>query len=74
MRQIQEKLKFMNTYPFLRVASVVESHDDAPQWYVLPLKKIGRNRMDEGKIVQTSYKFFFFYLLWLLIKPSKIFA
>ena len=29
----------MNTYPFLRVASVVESHDDAPQWYVLPLKK-----------------------------------
>ena len=60
MRQIQEKLKFMNAYPFLRVASVVESHDDAPQWYVVPLKKIGRNHMDEGKIVQTSYKFFFF--------------
>ena len=29
----------MNAYPFLRVASVVESHCDASQWYVLPLKK-----------------------------------
>ena len=64
----------MNAYPFLRVASVVESHCDAPQWYVLPLKKIGRNHKDEGKIFQTSYKFFFFYLLWFLIKPRKIFA
>ena len=46
----------MNAYPFLRVAGVVESHCDAPQWYGLPLKKIGRNHMDEGKIFQTSYK------------------
>ena len=30
--------------------------------------------MDEGKIFQTSYKLFFFYLLWLLIKFRKIFA
>ena len=30
--------------------------------------------MDEGKIFQTSYKFFFFYLLWFLIKARKIFA
>ena len=63
----------MNAYPFLRVAGVVESHCDAPQWYILPLK-IGRNHMDEGKIFQTSYKFFFFYLLWFLTKPCKIFA
>ena len=30
--------------------------------------------MDEGKIFQISYKFFFFYLLWFLIKARKIFA